>query len=145
MKKNKLTKEILVPIYKKLAIHKCNIRGGEWISDEKLIHSIKKQGVLSPLIVRKAPPKARVDYTIVCGSRRYFASQEAGLKEVPCIVRELTDAEALGLSITENKDRKDIPVWRYIERIGEYFKKINGKLSREEKIKINQEEKWKMN
>ena len=125
---------------KKLAVDRKNIRGGEWVSDEDLIDSIKQHGVIEPLIVRLAPKKEKADYTIVAGSRRFFASQEGGLKEAPCIIKELTDAQALGLSITENKDRKDLPVWRVIEKVKEYFEEINGNLPKEEKIRIAQEE-----
>jgi len=57
---------------------------------EELALSLKQLGMLQPLIVR---PDAD-GFEIVCGERRYLAARKAKLKEVPCIVRELTDDEA---------------------------------------------------
>jgi ParB family transcriptional regulator, chromosome partitioning protein len=69
-----------------------------------LANSIRIQGILEPLIVRRAGEK----YEIVCGSRRYRAAALAGLAEVPCLVRELSDEQVLGIQIHENLHREDV-------------------------------------
>lgn len=73
-------------------------------SIKELAESLKQLGMLQPIIVR---PDAD-GYEIVCGERRYLAAKVAKLKEVPCIVRELTDDEAEDYRITENLQRQDI-------------------------------------
>jgi ParB/RepB/Spo0J family partition protein len=76
---------------------------------DDLTASIKAQGVLQPLLVR---PRAKATddhaYDIIAGHRRARAAQAAGLTDVPCLVRDLTDAEALELAITENGQRADV-------------------------------------
>lgn len=69
-----------------------------------LAASVAKVGIMQPILVR---PDAD-GYEIVCGERRYRAAVLAGLTEVPCIVRTLTDDEAFHIAITENLQRKDI-------------------------------------
>lgn len=97
----KITK---IPI-EKLRIDNMNIRKEIWISDDELVKSIKTQGVIEPLIVRKQNNK----FGIVAGSRRFNASFEAGLKEVPCIIRnELSDMDALIISLQENLQRRNV-------------------------------------
>ena len=60
----------------------------------ELTNSIREKGVLSPLFVRNWPTSQ--DHEIISGARRYRAAKSAGLKEVPCIIRVLSDEEALG-------------------------------------------------
>lgn len=127
-----------IPI-EKLGIDEANVRGPEWVSDEELVNSIKAQGVLHPLIIRKAKPGSEKVYTIVSGGRRFFASQEAGLETVPCDIRDLTDVEARAISIMENKERTDIPAWKIAESVNEMFKEINTHATKEDKIRIIQE------
>ncbi len=118
-----------------LGIDECNIRGGKWEYDEELIQSIRENGILEPLLVRPADPKSGFKYGIICGSRRYNAAIEAGLTKVPCIVKQVDDVTAIGLSIMENKHRKDIPAWIYFEKI----KKMNellGGMKTTEKVKM---------
>ncbi len=75
----------------------------------ELSESIKKQGVLQPITVRPVSTADRsAKYQIVCGERRWRAAAMAGLKEVPVIIRELTDDEAMDIAITENLQRKDV-------------------------------------
>ena len=74
----------------------------EALSD--LTDSIKEHGVIQPIIVR---PHGE-SYEIVAGERRWRASREAGLKEVPCLVRDLTDEELMLLAIVENMQREDL-------------------------------------
>lgn len=119
-----------------LGIDAVNIRGGEWDRDEELIESIKENGIIDPLIVRPAKPITGARYAIVCGSRRYNAAIEVGLSEVPCIIREVDDVTATGLSIMENKHRKDIPGWRYALKIGEMYERLNHHGNKPEVVKI---------
>lgn len=69
-----------------------------------LTASIREKGVLGPILVR--PQGAR--YQIVAGERRYRAAIAAGLPEVPCVVRDASDAEAMELALLENLQRKDL-------------------------------------
>ena len=70
----------------------------------ELSDSIKQNGVLQPILVRKKGEK----YEIVAGERRYQASKLAGLKEIPAIVREIDDAEVFQLALIENLQRSDL-------------------------------------
>lgn len=70
----------------------------------ELSDSIKQNGVLQPILVRKKGDK----YEIVAGERRYQASKLAGLKEIPAIVREIDDAEVFLLALIENLQRSDL-------------------------------------
>ena len=72
---------------------------------EELKVSIKKQGVLQPVLVR---PIAHGTYELVAGERRWRAAQAAGLAEIPAIVRTLTDREAVEYSLIENVQRQDL-------------------------------------
>jgi ParB family chromosome partitioning protein len=74
---------------------------------EALARSIREKGVLQPLLVRPAAAGAP-GYEIVAGERRWRAAQQAGLDEVPVLVRELTDGEALELALVENVQRSDL-------------------------------------
>ncbi len=69
-----------------------------------LENSIAEHGILQPIIVRPADQ----GYEIVAGERRYRAARAAGLKEVPCIVRELSDQENMLFAIIENMQREDL-------------------------------------
>ena len=70
----------------------------------ELSESIRQSGVLQPICVR---PKDE-GFEIVYGERRYWAAAMAGLKYIPALVRELTDAEAEDAAITENLQREDV-------------------------------------
>lgn len=72
---------------------------------EELAESLKHQGVLQPILVRK---DGRGGHRIIAGERRWRAAQRAGLTEVPVIVREATDAEAYELALVENIQRSDL-------------------------------------
>lgn len=69
-----------------------------------LANSLGTQGVLEPLIIRKAGE----GYEIVCGERRYRAAKVAKLTELPCLVRELSDEQVLDIQIHENLHREDV-------------------------------------
>ncbi len=70
----------------------------------ELTASIREKGILEPIIVR--PLDGR--YQIIAGERRYRAAHEAGLAEVPCIVRECSDAEVMEIALIENLQRRDL-------------------------------------
>ena len=70
----------------------------------ELSDSIKQNGVLQPILVRKKGEK----YEIVAGERRYQASKLAGLREIPAIVRDIDDAEVFQLALIENLQRSDL-------------------------------------
>ena len=72
-----------------------------------LVESIRTKGVLQPLIVR-AKNGGDGKYEIVGGERRWRASQLAGLREVPVIVKQFTDKEALEVALIENLQRQDL-------------------------------------
>ena len=74
---------------------------------EQLVQSIKTHGILENLLVR---PLTEIEnqYELVAGERRYQAATEAGLLEVPVSIRELTDVEALQVSLVENLLREDL-------------------------------------
>ncbi len=74
---------------------------------DELTASVREKGVVQPILVR--PVEGATDsYEIVAGERRWRAAQKAGLHDVPVVVRELTDKEALELAIVENVQRQDL-------------------------------------
>lgn len=85
---------------------------------EELSLSIKEKGLLQPILVRETGPDK---YQIVAGERRWRAAQQAGIHEVPVVVRELTDAEVLEVAIVENIQREDLTA---IEEAAGYSKLI---------------------
>ncbi len=73
---------------------------------EELTNSIREKGVMSPLLVR--PTDDPNIFELIAGERRWRASQMAGLHDVPVIVRDVDDKEALELAIIENVQRADL-------------------------------------
>jgi ParB family chromosome partitioning protein len=71
----------------------------------ELTKSITDKGVLEPILVR---PREDGRYTIISGERRFRASLEAGLTEIPCIEMEVSDSELLEIALIENLQRKDL-------------------------------------
>jgi len=72
---------------------------------EQLTSSVRNFGILEPLLVRRL----HLDkYELVAGERRYRAAQKVGLTEIPVVIRELTDEEALQLALIENLQREDL-------------------------------------
>jgi ParB family chromosome partitioning protein len=71
---------------------------------EELAESIRSKGILLPLIVRRAPE----GYVLVAGERRWRAAQRAGMREVPAMVREVSEKEAFELGLIENIQREDL-------------------------------------
>ena len=74
---------------------------------EELTNSIKEQGVIQPIVVR--PDKsASGKYEIIAGERRWLASQNAGLHEVPAVILDVDDVKSLEFAIVENVQRQDL-------------------------------------
>lgn len=77
----------------------------------ELADSIKQQGLLQPILVRQSnfnnSPKME-HYEIIAGERRYLASKLAGLTEIDCLVRDLTDAQVLEAQLVENLQREGV-------------------------------------
>jgi ParB family chromosome partitioning protein len=73
---------------------------------EELTNSIREKGVMQPLLVR--PSSDPNQFEIIAGERRWRAAQRAGLHDVPVIIREVDDKEALELAIIENVQRVDL-------------------------------------
>lgn len=71
----------------------------------ELADSISKHGVIQPLLVRPMPDGS---YQLVAGERRWRASRMAGLTEVPVVIKELSDDEAMALALIENLQREDL-------------------------------------
>jgi ParB family chromosome partitioning protein len=69
---------------------------------KELVASVKKSGIIQPIIVRKAER----GYEIIAGERRWRAAQAAGLKEVPIIIRKAEDRDLAELSLIENIQRE---------------------------------------
>jgi ParB family chromosome partitioning protein len=73
---------------------------------DELTNSIREKGVMQPLLVR--PTSDPDQFEIIAGERRWRAAQRAGLHDVPVVVREVDDKEALELAIIENVQRVDL-------------------------------------
>ncbi|WP_448192164.1 ParB/RepB/Spo0J family partition protein [Azospirillum sp. sgz301742] len=73
-----------------------------------LVESVREKGVLQPLLVRRVPNGAVNQFEIIAGERRWRAAQLAGVPEVPVVVREMDDREALEIALIENIQRADL-------------------------------------
>lgn len=71
----------------------------------ELIESVRSVGILQPILVRPSDPG---EYEIVAGERRYDAALAVSLKEVPCVVRTISDADAIAMQLTENLQREGL-------------------------------------
>lgn len=71
---------------------------------EELAGSIRNQGIIQPLVVRRKDD----GYELIAGERRWRASMKAGLSRVPVVIREASDHEALQLALVENLQREDL-------------------------------------
>ena len=88
---------------------------------EELASSIKSQGVLQPIVVRK---KEDQQYEIIAGERRWRGAQIAGLHEIPVLVKEMTDNEAQEAALIENIQRENLNA---VEEARAYKKLIENK------------------
>ncbi len=74
---------------------------------QDLINSISQKGVLQPLLVRKSPQDTGY-FEIIAGERRYRASLQAGLKEVPVLIKDFSDKDSLEVALIENLQRENL-------------------------------------
>ena len=74
---------------------------------QDLTNSIKEQGIIQPIIVRKSNDD-KSKYEIIAGERRWLAAQKAGLHEVPVVITEASDLKSLEFAIVENVQRNDL-------------------------------------
>src|SRR6202012_5457087 len=74
---------------------------------ESLTESIRVQGVLQPILVRAHPTEAE-RYQIIAGERRFRAAMQAGLTEIPTILRDMDDSDAAVIALVENLQRQDL-------------------------------------
>ncbi|HEM2808286.1 TPA: ParB/RepB/Spo0J family partition protein [Streptococcus suis] len=97
---------------------------------EELAQSIKENGLIQPIIVRKS---SIIGYELLAGERRWRASQLAGLTTIPAIVKELSDDDLLYQSIIENLQRSDL---NPIEEASSYQKLLSKGLTHDEIAQI---------
>jgi ParB family chromosome partitioning protein len=100
----------------------------------ELADSIKEKGILEPLIVRRVSD----GYELVAGERRWRAAQKAGLREVPVLVKEMDDLEALEISLIENLQRDDLnpleeagAYKRFVEEFGISQEELGARLGKD--------------
>ncbi len=74
---------------------------------DELVSSIREHGVLQPILLRKDPRDPQ-GFELIAGERRWRASQKAGIHEIPAVVRELNDTQALQAALVENLQRQDL-------------------------------------
>jgi ParB family chromosome partitioning protein len=74
---------------------------------EQLADSIREQGVLQPILVRRVADQPN-QYEIIAGERRWRAAQRARLHQMPVVIKDLTDREALEVALIENIQRQDL-------------------------------------
>ncbi len=97
---------MMIPI-DKINISDFNVRAEEPFGDEEdqeLMESIKSFGILQPIIVRQVGDM----YELIAGRRRIYSARESGLTEIPCIIKDVHDYEALDISLSENLFRKNL-------------------------------------
>ena len=74
---------------------------------EELMDSIKAKGILEPILVRVRDKR----FEIIAGERRFIASRNLGLKEIPCIEMDVEENEAMEIALIENLQRKDLDIF----------------------------------
>lgn len=98
-------------------------------SIDELAQSITEKGVIQPLLVRKKDNL----FEIIAGERRWRASQKAGMRQIPAIIKEVSDSEALQIGLIENLQREDLnPIEeaRAYERLANDFGLTHEEISR---------------
>ena len=88
---------------------------------EDLAASIKEQGVIQPILVRRKPQGG---FELIAGERRWRAAQMAGIEKIPAIIRDVTDKEAAAMALIENIQREDLGVLdeaKGLQRLQEEF------------------------
>lgn len=86
---------------------------------DELVASIRENGVIQPVVVQKGKGGY---YELIVGERRWRASKKAGLKKIPAVIRDVSDAESLEIAIVENIHRQDL---NPIEEAEAYFRLAN--------------------
>ncbi|WP_165312673.1 ParB/RepB/Spo0J family partition protein [Vibrio ziniensis] len=89
---------------------------------EELSASIQSQGIIQPIVVR---PINTGGYEIIAGERRWRAAKQAGLKQVPCLIKPVEDRAAIAMALIENIQREDlnaIEEAQALERLQDEFK-----------------------
>ena len=97
-----------------------------------LTDSVREKGVLEPLLVR--PLRESGKYLIISGERRYHAARAAGLAEVPCIEKDIGEAETLEIALIENLQRKDLTPFEEangIQALGDRFGLTHEQIARQ--------------
>ena len=108
----RMTEITMIPV-EKISPHPENPRKA--LGDlTELTESIKASGILQNLTVI---PARGGRYTVVIGHRRLAAAKEAGLAEVPCVVREMSPEEQLATMMAENVQRHDLTPWEQIQGV----------------------------
>ncbi len=79
----------------------------------ELIASIAEKGIIEPLVVRQRGDR----FQIIAGERRYQAAVQAGLRELPVVIREVDDTEVIELALIENLQRKDLTPFEEAEAL----------------------------
>lgn len=79
----------------------------------ELIASVSEKGIIEPLVVRQRGAR----YQIIAGERRYHAAVQAGLHELPVVVRDVDDTEMLEIALVENIQRKDLTAFEEAEAL----------------------------
>jgi ParB family chromosome partitioning protein len=98
---------------------------------EALAQSIREKGILQPLLVRSLTAQ-ETDFELIAGERRWRAAQRVGLHEVPVIIRQISDSEALEIALIENLQREDLSPIEEAEaysRLIEEFGRSQAKLA----------------
>lgn len=90
----------------------------------ELAESIKQHGLIEPLIVQKGK---KGFYTIIAGERRWRAAREAGIKEIPVIVKDYTDQQVMEIALIENIQREDLNAIEEAEAYEHLIKDFNLK------------------
>ena len=88
---------------------------------KELAESIKEHGIIQPIVVRKKEKK----YEIIAGERRFRAAKLAGLKEVPAIVKEMTEQQMMEVAILENLQREDLTPIEEAEAYSSLIENLN--------------------
>ena len=106
----------------------------------ELAQSIKQHGIIQPVVVRKT----LTGYELVAGERRWRASQLVGLKKMPAVVREYTDAEMMEIALVENLQRQNLNIIeeaiafrRLIEEFGLTQEEVSQKIGRSRSMIAN--------
>jgi ParB/RepB/Spo0J family partition protein len=105
-----------------LVVPETSVRVNAEIGVGGLAESVGRDGLLEPLVVRPSKREAG-KYEVVCGLRRFLAAQKAGLKTVPCMVKEMSDVEAMEAMLIENVERENLTDYE----VGRWFKLLMEK------------------